>query len=169
MILILKICLFELSLFRVFPSETKHGVLETQVLQVGHGPTSHSIFQQPRCSGAVCDLFQQQFSESRTLIYKVFRHSKPKLILCGKQPCHWLKQSTCSVSANRMVCLLQSTSFGLLCQNTLYPDYTPASARCMMKKLVLDFFLLHRSVAMTALLPITMARRRIHIMANCSA
>ena len=36
------------------------------------------------------------------------------------KPCDWLKQITWSDSANRMVCLLQSTSFGLLCRSTLY-------------------------------------------------
>ena len=35
------------------------------------------------------------------------------------KPCDWLKQITWSVSANRMVCLLQSTSFGLQSRNTL--------------------------------------------------
>ena len=35
------------------------------------------------------------------------------------KPCDLLKQITWSVSANRMVCLLQSKSFGFLCRNTL--------------------------------------------------
>ena len=43
------------------------------------------------------------------------------------KPCDWLKQITWSVSANHLVCLLQSTSFGLLCLLLLLSVYWSSS------------------------------------------
>ena len=55
------------------------------------------------------------FNPSR---YKVFRHSKPKLVLYSKQT-----MRLAAISANRMVCLLQVVDYKV--QVSVYPVETP--------------------------------------------
>ena len=55
----------------------------------------------------------------RSSSIRCFNIANQKLYFVENKPCDWLKHITKSVSANRMVCLLQSTSFALLYRNTI--------------------------------------------------